>query len=68
MINVGEGIRRAPEFLATMFRENDEVVSVEDCRLSDRRGYASKLWAELESRVMAKKRPAVSRTRTSAKK
>jgi threonine synthase len=68
MINVGEGIRRAPEFLATMFRENAEVESIEECRLSDRRGYSAKLWAELESRVMANKRSAVSRTRTPAKK
>jgi threonine synthase len=53
LINIGEGIRRAPEFLATMFRENAEVGSIEDCRLSDRPGYRDKLWAELEEKVMA---------------
>ncbi len=39
LINIGEGIRRAPEFLATMFREKAEVGSIEECRLSDRPGY-----------------------------
>jgi threonine synthase len=52
MINVGEGIRRAPEFMITMFREKAEVSSIADCRLIDRRGQRTEIWDELEDTVM----------------
>ena len=53
LINVGEGIRRSPDFLATIFREKAEVASIDECRLSDRPGYQAGIWAELEEKVMA---------------
>jgi threonine synthase len=61
LINIGEGIRRAPEFLITMFREKAEVSSIKDCKLSDRRGYRADIWNELEKTVMNGKKAAGAR-------
>ena len=64
LINIGEGIRRAPEFLITMFQEKAEVATVDACRLSDRGGHRADIWNELEKRVMnGKTAPASRRAR-----
>jgi len=61
LINIGEGIRRAPEFLITMFQEKAEVATVDACRLFDRRGHRADIWNELEKRVMNGKTAPASR-------
>jgi threonine synthase len=57
MVNIGEGIRRAPEFLEKLIQATSKVESVEDCRLSNRATYAASLWTELEKSIISRKRP-----------
>jgi len=48
MLNIGEGIRRAPEFMERMIVVSREVRSVDECPLADRRDYEQRLWADVE--------------------
>ena len=48
MLNIGEGIRRAPEFMERMIEISREIGSVDECTLSDRRDYEKRLWITVE--------------------
>lgn len=44
MINVGEGVRRAPDFMEEMIYTTKHVKSIDDVEKFDRSMYAEKLW------------------------
>jgi len=48
MLNIGEGIRRAPEFMERMIEVSREIGSVDECALADREGYEKRLWDSVE--------------------
>jgi threonine synthase len=48
LLNIGEGIRRAPEFMERMIEVSREVDSVDECSLADRKGYEKRLWDAVE--------------------
>ena len=47
VINIGEGIRRDPEFMIKMMQPSTDIKTVNDCALSDRKAYGSHLWSNL---------------------
>ena len=47
LINIGEGIRRAPGFMAKLIYETTTVDALDDCRLMDRNQYREKLWDDV---------------------
>jgi threonine synthase len=47
LINVGEGIRRAPGFMAKLIYETTTVNDLGDCHLMDRNLYRKKLWEDV---------------------
>jgi threonine synthase len=47
IINVGEGIRRAPGFMSKLIYETTRVNTLDDCRLMDREKYRKKLWEDM---------------------
>lgn len=47
MINIGEGIRRAPGFMAKLIYETTTVNGLDDCQLMDRVRYREKLWEDV---------------------
>lgn len=49
LLNIGEGIRRAPEFMERMIYTSKKVKSVEECFLSDKEEYEKRLWEETEN-------------------
>jgi threonine synthase len=51
MLNIGEGIRRAPEFMERMIVVSREVESVEECPLADRGEYKKRLWSDVEKAI-----------------
>ena len=51
MLNIGEGIRRAPEFQEKLIPASKEVGSVGECSLSDKKEYEKKLWLDAEKQV-----------------
>ncbi|MBT3207959.1 MAG: pyridoxal-phosphate dependent enzyme [Bacteroidetes bacterium] len=44
MINVGEGVKRAPEFMEQMIYTTKTIDSINDCEPSDRMKHRNKLW------------------------
>jgi threonine synthase len=44
LINVGEGIRRAPSFMSKLILSSKSVKTLDDCKLMDRENYRKKLW------------------------
>jgi len=48
MLNIGEGIRRAPEFMERMIEISREIGSVDECSLTNRRDYEKRLWDAVE--------------------
>lgn len=53
MINVGEGIRRAPDFMVDLFKEKGAVAAIDECRPIDKRRQRKAIWDELEDTIMA---------------
>ncbi len=51
MLNIGEGIRRAPDFQEKLIPASKAISSVEECALSDKRVYEKKLWQTVEKDV-----------------
>lgn len=47
IINVGEGIRRAPGFMAKLIYSTSQVDTINDCELIDRDDYRKKLWEDI---------------------
>ncbi len=48
LINVGEGIRRSPEFVEEMMYTTEHVSSVDDCERFDREKYREGLWEKID--------------------
>ncbi len=44
MINIGEGVRRAPDFMKEMIYTTKNISSVDDCENYDRASYKEQLW------------------------
>ncbi|RLD63802.1 MAG: hypothetical protein DRJ01_02715 [Bacteroidetes bacterium] len=44
MINIGEGVRRAPDFMKEMIYTTKKIKSVDDCENYDRESYRDQLW------------------------
>ncbi len=44
LINVGEGIRRAPSFMSKLILSSKQVKTLDECKLVDRENYRRKLW------------------------
>lgn len=47
LINIGEGVRRAPDFVEDMMYTTQHVDSVDDCERFDREQYRTELWDKL---------------------
>ena len=47
LINVGEGIRRAPGFMSKLILSSTVVNTLDDCKLMDRDDYRKKLWDDI---------------------
>lgn len=47
IINIGEGIRRAPGFMSKLIYSTTRVDTIEDCKLMDREKYKKKLWEDI---------------------
>lgn len=47
LINIGEGIRRDPEFMARLTSGNKNIETIEDCPLFDRNNYRNEIWEPL---------------------
>jgi len=48
LLNIGEGIRRAPEFMKELALTTSTVSSVDDCSLFDRNTYGRDLWEAVD--------------------
>jgi len=48
MLNIGEGVRRAPEFMERMIPATRPVAAVDACGLADRAGLECRLWEAVE--------------------
>ncbi len=48
LINLGEGVRRAPEYMREMIYTSELVDSVEQCIPPDLENYRAKLWKDIE--------------------
>jgi threonine synthase len=48
MLNIGEGIRRAPKFMERMIRVSGTVRTLDECSLFDRQAYEKELWDDIE--------------------
>lgn len=48
MLNIGEGIRRAPRFMERMIRVSGLVRTLDECSLFDRKAYAKEIWDDVE--------------------
>ncbi|MDW7759102.1 MAG: pyridoxal-phosphate dependent enzyme [Acidobacteriota bacterium] len=44
LLNIGEGIRRAPEFMKRLVAASSPVASLDACPLMDRKAYEKELW------------------------
>jgi len=49
LINVGEGIRRSPEFVEEMIYTTENISSIDECERFDREKYRELLWSKVES-------------------
>jgi threonine synthase len=49
LVNVGEGVRRAPDFVEEMMYTTQHVNSIDDCERFDREQYRDELWKKVES-------------------
>ncbi len=49
LINVGEGVRRAPDFVEEMMYTTKHVTSVEECERFDREAYKEELWDKVKN-------------------
>jgi len=47
LINVGEGVRRAPDFVEEMIYTTRHINSVDDCERFDREDLRSQLWNKI---------------------
>jgi threonine synthase len=47
IINVGEGIRRAPGFMAKLIYSTSQVNTIKDCEIVKREDYRKKLWEDI---------------------
>jgi threonine synthase len=47
LLNIGEGIRRAPEFVEEMMYTTEHVDSIDDCQRFDREQYRQQLWNKI---------------------
>jgi len=48
LINIGEGIRRSPDFVEEMMYTTQEIDSVDDCERFDREQYREQLWKKVD--------------------
>jgi len=48
ILNIGEGMRRAPEFQQKMIFTSKKIKSVDEAALSDKKEFEKRLWAEAE--------------------
>ena len=48
LLNIGEGIRRAPRFMERMITEAATVRTLDECAAFDRAGYEKALWDDVE--------------------
>ncbi|MFO7791015.1 MAG: pyridoxal-phosphate dependent enzyme [Bacteroidales bacterium] len=48
LVNTGEGVTRAPKFMEDMIYATDNIHSVEDCKLHDRKSLKAKLMSKLD--------------------
>jgi threonine synthase len=48
LLNIGEGIRRAPRFMERMISSSALVRTLDECALFDRKAYGKKLWDSVE--------------------
>jgi threonine synthase len=49
LINIGEGVRRAPDFVEEMMYTTKHVNSIDDCERFDREQYRKGLWDKITS-------------------
>lgn len=49
LVNIGEGVRRAPDFVEEMMYTTQEVASVEECERFNRENYKAQLWDKINS-------------------
>ncbi|MGA3209007.1 MAG: pyridoxal-phosphate dependent enzyme [Syntrophales bacterium] len=49
MINIGEGIRRDPDFMLKIMQPGTHVAGIADCTPFDRESYGMQLWSDLAS-------------------
>ena len=47
MINIGEGIRRDPDFMLRIYPENKPIKHVDECSVLDREKLRNSIWAEI---------------------
>jgi len=48
LINIGEGVRRSPDFVEEMMYTTQEIDSVEECERFDREQYREQLWKKVD--------------------
>jgi threonine synthase len=48
MLNIGEGIRRAPRFMERLIRAAGKVKTLGDCPVFDRTAYGKELWDDID--------------------
>lgn len=48
LVNIGEGVRRSPDFVEEMMYTTENVSSVEDCERFDREQYRKGLWDKID--------------------
>ncbi len=49
LVNIGEGVRRAPDFVEEMMYTTEHVASVDDCERFNREDYRTQLWSKIDS-------------------
>ena len=48
LVNIGEGMRRAPDFMKKLAHTTSEVKDLVECELFDRNKYGTGLWESVE--------------------
>jgi threonine synthase len=49
LLNIGEGVRRAPDFVEEMIYTTKHIDSIDDCTRFDRNQYHAQLWNKINS-------------------
>ncbi len=49
LLNIGEGVRRAPDFVEEMIYTTKHISSIDDCTRFDRNEYHARLWGKINS-------------------